>query len=98
MVIIRQAAQAGDPGAMSHLGHMYANGLGVKQSNLTAIKWFKKGAAQGHQSGHYGLGYMYLTGYGTDVNLEKAFDHLIKVSLCWDQVSRVAFTLIGMMG
>ncbi|GMH45874.1 hypothetical protein BSKO_13837 [Bryopsis sp. KO-2023] len=56
VVLKSQAAEAEDAGAMSHLGHMYANGLGVEQNNKTALKWFEKGAGEGHPNGHYGLG------------------------------------------
>ena len=31
---------------MAHLGHMYANGNGVAQSNVTALRWFKEAAEQ----------------------------------------------------
>ncbi|GMH46075.1 hypothetical protein BSKO_14039 [Bryopsis sp. KO-2023] len=75
-----QAAEAEDAGAMSHLGHMYANGLGVEQNNKTALKWFEKGAGEGHPNGHYGLGYMYLAGYGVKKDLQKAFRHFNKAA------------------
>ena len=42
----RLAAEAGDADAMAHVGHMYANGAGVEQSNLTALRWFKEAAEQ----------------------------------------------------
>jgi TPR repeat protein len=35
----RRAADGGDADAMAALGHMYANGRGVKASNGTALKW-----------------------------------------------------------
>ncbi|GMH37998.1 hypothetical protein BSKO_05882 [Bryopsis sp. KO-2023] len=76
-----QAAEAEDAGAMSHLGHMYANGLGVEQNNKTALKWFEKGAGEGHPNSHYGLGYMYLAGYGVKKDLQKAFRNFNKFVL-----------------
>jgi hypothetical protein len=42
----RRAVEAGDVDAMAHLGHMYANGNGVAQSNVTAMRWFKEAAEQ----------------------------------------------------
>ncbi len=42
-----QAAAAEDSTAMAHLGHIYANGQGVKQDNATAVRWFKKAADHG---------------------------------------------------
>jgi len=42
----RRAVEAGDADAMAHLGHMYANGNGVAQNNVTALRWFKEAAEQ----------------------------------------------------
>lgn len=67
---------------MSHLGHMYANGLGVEQNNATAMQWFEKGAAKGHKNAHFGLGYMYLSGYGVTQNYQRAYNHFSKVETC----------------
>lgn len=60
---------------MGHLGHMYANGLGVAASNKTAKHWFQKAANLGHPSGLYGLGYMHLKGQGMPVDHAQAFKH-----------------------
>lgn len=72
---LRQAADAGDPGAMAHLGHMYANGIAVKQDNATSWKWFWKAAEHGNPSGFYGLGYMHLIGQGAEVDHKMAFNY-----------------------
>lgn len=45
----RQAAGAGDADAMAHLGHIYANGIMVDQSNETALAWFWKAAEKGEE-------------------------------------------------
>jgi Sel1 repeat len=59
---------------MAHLGHMYANGRGVAQSNATAMSWFLKAKdANNHPSALYGLGYMHLSGYGVPMDHRKAF-------------------------
>ncbi|KAK9818102.1 hypothetical protein WJX72_007209 [[Myrmecia] bisecta] len=71
----RQAAASGDADAMAHLGHMYANGQGVTQSNETALEWFKQGAEKNHPSALYGLGYMHLSGYGLAKDHRKAFKY-----------------------
>lgn len=72
---LQRAAGAGDIDAMAHLGHMYANGIAVKQDNNTAWRWFWRAAEQGHPSGLYGLGYMHLTGQGADVDYKQAFQY-----------------------
>ena len=60
---------------MGHLGHMYANGLGVPASNATARRYFQQSANLGHPSGQYGLGYMYLAGRGVAVDHKQAFQY-----------------------
>lgn len=68
---LMQAAEMGDSDAMAHIGHAYANGIAVAQSNATARGWFLKAAEKGHPSGLLGLGVMHLTGQGT------AVDHVV---------------------
>ncbi len=59
---------------MAHLGHMYANGQGVAQSNETALQWFTRSSDAGHPSGMYGLGYMYVSGQGVLQDHRRAFE------------------------
>ena len=70
---------------MAHLGHMYANGLGVKASNSTAIKWFRKGSDRGNPSAQFGLGYMYLRGVGLPQDYRMAVKFLTSAA---EQVAR----------
>ena len=67
-----QAAAAGDVDAMSHLGHMHANGLGVKPNNESALALFTRAAEKGNSHAQYGLGYMHLAGFGVPRNHDKA--------------------------
>ncbi|CAL8462358.1 g1891 [Coccomyxa elongata] len=76
----RQAAEAGDADAMAHLGHMYANGVGVAASNESAHEWFHQAARRNHPSGQYGLGYLYLSGYGVPKDAKKAFKYFSAAS------------------
>lgn len=41
------AAKAGDPTAAGSLGLMYAQGVGVSQSNETALRYFRVGEGNG---------------------------------------------------
>lgn len=43
----RIQAKQGDVDAQFILGFMYANGKGVSQNDMEAVKWFKKAAEQG---------------------------------------------------
>ncbi|EIE24098.1 HCP-like protein [Coccomyxa subellipsoidea C-169] len=76
----RQAAEAGDADAMAHLGHMYANGVGVAASNESALDWFDRAARRNHPSGQYGLGYLHLSGYGVPKDAKKAFKYFTSAS------------------
>lgn len=82
----RQAAEGGDAEAHAHLGHMYANGVGVDQSNDTARQYFQGAADAGNPSGQFGLGYMHLTGQAVQQDYStafKLFQHASEaVSLC----------------
>lgn len=70
------AADAGDAGAMAHLGHAHANGIGVQRNSTKAAEWFQKAANKGHPGGLLGLGYMHLSGdegVGGKIDHAKAF-------------------------
>ena len=43
---------------------MYANGLGVRQDDAEAVRWYRLAADQGDASGHFNLGMMYANGLG----------------------------------
>lgn len=63
---------------MAQIGHMYANGDGVPQNNVTALDWFLK-SVEGNipdASGLFGVGYMYLHGYGFEQNSTDALQWL----------------------
>ena len=83
---LMQAAEMGDADAMAHIGHAYANGIAVAQSNATAKSWFVKAAEKGHPSGLFGLGVMHLNGQGVHVDHEAAarfFKQAIAVDREW---------------
>lgn len=49
-------AQTGDPDAQFNMGQAYKLGRGVKTDPSTAIQWYRKAAAQGHQRAEDNLG------------------------------------------
>lgn len=69
------AANQGDPNGMANLGFMYANGLGIKQNNLTAITLYRKSSEKGNSQGMVNLGYMYLHGYGLSKSISEALKY-----------------------
>ena len=67
--------------AMSMLGHMYANGLSVEQSNETAIKWFTESWEGSSWPGAAnGLGYLHMHGMGVEQDYEKALEWASKAA------------------
>lgn len=67
MRLYRKAAEQGYASAQEKL----ANILDQSELNEEAIKWFRKAAEQDNAEGQYGLGMMYLTGDGIEVDLEQ---------------------------
>ena len=61
-------AEQGNALAQFNLGHMYANGYGVRENDKTAVKWFTKAAEQGLAEGQFNLGAMYDLGDGVPEN------------------------------
>lgn len=57
-------AEQGYAQAQGGLGMMYERGLGVKQDDFEAVKWFRKAAEQGDANAQVSLGVMYGNGRG----------------------------------
>lgn len=69
---LRSLAEHGDPVAQNTLGLKYYAGLGVKQSDAEAVKWFRKAAEQGYADAQYNLGVMYENGRGVEQSYAEA--------------------------
>ena len=61
---LRPLVEQGHAEAQALLGVMYAEGNGVPQDDVEAVKWFRKAAEQGVAVAQMGLGAMYLFGTG----------------------------------
>ena len=57
-------AEQGNASAQFNLGNMYANGQGVKQDDVEAVKWYRKAAEQGDVKAQFNLGVRYDKGRG----------------------------------
>src|SRR5262245_16842341 len=62
--ISRPMAEQGYPAAQYNLGVYYANGQGVPQDYVEAVKWFRLAAAQGEPHAQYALGAVFANGQG----------------------------------
>src|SRR5919109_2849070 len=61
-----------DPAAMTLVGELLANGLGVKHDEKRAAYWYKLAAEAGDREAIYALGLLHLEGRGVQRNLEEA--------------------------
>ncbi|HHF3822997.1 sel1 repeat family protein [Haemophilus influenzae] len=72
-------AEQGNALAQMMLGVMYAEGQGVKQDDVEAVKWYRKAAEQGYADAQAMLGFSYLLGKsGVQVNKSLAKEWLGK--------------------
>ncbi len=56
---LRARAEAGDAAAQVNLGLMYANGDGVPQDDVEAVRWYRLAADQGNAAAQFNLRDMY---------------------------------------
>ncbi|WP_255371566.1 tetratricopeptide repeat protein, partial [Candidatus Protochlamydia sp. W-9] len=68
-------ADQGDAKAQYNLGVIYANGLGITQSDAEAFKYFKLAAEQGHADAQYKLGVRYANGRGITQSEQEAIKY-----------------------
>ena len=61
---VRPCAEQGDAMAQYNLGVMYANGEGVPEDDVEAVRWYRLAAEQGDADAQSNLGLMYDHGEG----------------------------------
>lgn len=67
-----EAADAGSPTAMSHLGWIHEQGHGVQPDGEKAAEWYGRAAMAGAHDFAVKLGWMYLGGQGVEKDREQA--------------------------
>ena len=82
--IAMSRAQRGDGAASTLLGRLYAEGLGVKQSDKAAAAWYQQGALAGDPNAQLALGLLYLDGKGLKKDRAKAADAFEQAAE-WDE-------------
>ena len=65
-------AEKGDAQSQVLIGEILALGLGTKQDDEEAVRWFRRAAEQNYPRGQYSLGSMYYRGQGVPQDFEAA--------------------------
>ena len=71
----RQAADAGNLGAMQNLGTLLLQGVGGEKNYTQALHYLRKAAALGSPAAYNGLGYMADNGLGMQANKTQALEY-----------------------
>src|SRR3954454_12410394 len=66
----KRAQDSGDPKAMTMLGELYSNGMGVKRDYAKAVEWYRRGADGGDREAMFALAMLRLAGRGGPANPE----------------------------
>jgi TPR repeat protein len=66
-------AERGDPAAEAGIGFLFHKGLGVRQDDAEAARWFVKGAEQGQAEAQLLLGTLFFFGQGVPQSYVFAF-------------------------
>lgn len=69
---IRTFAEQGNAGAQAAIGVAYAQGTGVPQDLVEAVRWFRRAAEQGHAGAQARLGMAYFQGTGVPQDFAEA--------------------------
>ena len=72
LVAFRELAAQGSAPAAYQLGLMNANGEGVPQDHVEAVRWYRKAAAKGNADAQRGLGMCFAMGQGVAKDLVQA--------------------------
>lgn len=65
-------AEQGNAAAQNNMGHMYEEGLGVRQSYAEAMRWYRLAASAELPEAQYNIGLLYYYGYGVSQNPREA--------------------------
>lgn len=77
---IRKSADEGDAENQMTLGVMYEKGLGIRQDEIEAARWYRKAAEQGHTSAQTILGSIYRSGRGVPQDYSEALKWYLKAA------------------
>ena len=69
---VYRSADSGDPAAMTRLGALFQQGIGVPQSYAEALKWYLRAADLGEVEAMSDIGTLYLIGQGVSTDYVEA--------------------------
>ncbi len=93
--LYRQAADSGHPGAITQIGYMYGNGLGVPLNYPEALRWYVKGAEAGSSPAMYNVALFYERGVGTRADRNQAIAWYRKAAAAGNDGAKQALTRLG---
>jgi len=68
----QRVQERNDPKAMTMLGELYANAMGVKHDDAKAAEWYRRAADAGDREGMFALAMLRIAGRGGPVNRDEA--------------------------
>lgn len=77
-VLVRQAADAGNPTATYEMGYLYENGDGVPKDAARSAEWYMRGARMGNAASEAAVGQLYENGNGVRENWDTAAQWYMK--------------------
>jgi uncharacterized protein len=90
MPFLRKGAETGNTYAMTNLGYLYRNGLGVTQDYDQARQWYQKAAEGGNADAMSSLGEMYRDGQGVTQDYGQARQWFQKAANAGDDEAKQA--------
>lgn len=69
-----QAAESGDPEAMTYVGIIYEKGMGMPPDYAEAARWYQKAVDKGHAPAMANLAYLYEAGLGVEKDETRALN------------------------
>jgi len=93
--LFRQAADMGNPAAMTNLGYCYKYGQGVEKDLSKAVQLYQQAADMGNPVAMFNLGYCYDNGIGVEKDISKAVQLFRQAA---DMGNKIALTEIYIIG
>jgi len=91
----RASAEQGNAEAQYNLAMIYDRGIGVKNDDSEALKWYLKAAEQGYAKAQYNLGMMYYFGKGVPKDKVTGYQWIILAGDRGEKAAKDAMTALA---